>query len=203
MIFFMVTFWLLALAGLGGSALLLFVAAQRLLFTRYRELLKPAATSERRWAWAALVAAVLGCVGLFVLPVYVGSSCSTPLPVPDSGPSFSAPVDSLNIPVSPCPARYATFLQVNGPQVIPLFMVPVLFAMLPLALLRQRFRGLVFAVCAFLLAGHATIGMSGYGLAFAPSSVFLVVAGFFGIFGRSAQQGAPAGRSTAARFRVG
>lgn len=199
---FIVTLWLLALAGLIGSALLFLVTALRLSLPRYRMLLKPVAASERRWVLAALVAAMLGSLGLFVLPAYTVSSCSASLFVPASSPPSSVPVDSTNIPASSCPERRATFLQVNGMQVISLFMIPVLFALVPLAFLRRRFRALVFAVCAFLLAGQATVGMSGYGLAFAPSSIILVIAGFVGMFGHSAQLGAPAdGLAAASRHQ--
>lgn len=190
---FIATFWLLASAGLLGSALLLLVSAFWLSLPRYRALVKPAAASERHLLWAALVAAILGSLGLFVLPAYTGSSCSASLSVTVSPPSpSSAPVVSANIPASSCPEHRATFLQVNGPQVIPLFTIPVLFAVVPLVILRLRFRALVFALCAFLLAGQAAVGMSGYGLAFAPSSVLLVIAGLVGIFGRGAQPSAPA-----------
>ena len=107
------------------------------------------------------------------------------------------PVDSADTLTSTCQARHTTFLQVNGLLIIPLFTIPVLFALAPLALLQQRTRTLAFALCAFLLAGQAMVGMSGYGLAFAPSSVLLVIAGFVGIFGRGAQSGIPFDRSVA------
>lgn len=59
-----------------------------------------------------------------------------------------------------------------------LFTVPLLFALLPLLFLHMRYRALAYAVCAFLLAGQAGVGMSGYGLVFAPSGLLLVLAGF-------------------------
>lgn len=75
----------------------------------------------------------------------------------------------------------------KGPRVIPLFTVPVLLAVAPFAFLTLRYRSFLIAVFAFLLAGQAAIGMSGYGLAFAPSSVLLMLAGFIGLLGRGAQ----------------
>lgn len=175
--------WLLAVAGLLGSLLLFVTAAFCLAFYKRRPFPVPAQQSERRLVLAAFAAAILGSAGLFILPAYTSSSCSASLSVTVPAPSSAS--SSVSIPMSSCPEQTSTFIQVNGPQVIPLFTVPILFAVIPLLLFKLRFRGLVFAVCAFLLAGQAAVGMSGYGLAFAPSSIILVLAGFLGIFGRS------------------
>ena len=182
----MTILWLLALVGLLGSVLLFLAAAFRLTFYKRRPFPVPAESSERRWVYAAFVAALLGSAGLFLLPAYKGSSCSVSMSVTASQPASS---NVVSFPMSSCPESTSTFFQVNGPQVIPLFTVPIAFALIPFALFKLRLRGLAFALCAFLLAGQAAIGMSGYGLAFAPSSIFLVAAGFIGLSQRSAQQG--------------
>jgi hypothetical protein len=93
---------------------------------------------------------LLACIGsflLFVIPAYSGSSGSR------------------------------TFIEVNGPSVIPLFTIPVLFAFVPLVFWRVRVRAAIEGLCAFLLGGQAAIGMSGYGLFFGPSGAAMVVAG--------------------------
>lgn len=172
---FVTASWWLALSGLMGSLLLLLVALACLSMRRHRERISAAGPAERRLAWAVLLAAVLGSATLFVVPAYSGTECGQSV-----GPA-TASAGEMN-----CVERRSSFVAVNGPQVIPLFTIPLLFAVLPLLLLRWRFRGPVFAVCAFLLAGQAAVGMSGYGLVFAPASLLLVGAGFIGIVRRSA-----------------
>lgn len=184
----MTVLWVLAMSGLLGGTALLLVSSFVLAVRRYRSLLRPASGTERRLVWAAVVAAVLGSLALVFVPAYKSTSCSVSVSV--SAPS-SAGV-TPDTPDAACVEQTATFVQVNEPVVILLFTVPILFALVPLFLHRLRFRGVVLGICAFLLAGQAAIGMSGYGLAFAPSSVLLVLAGFVGVFRRGAQQGAPA-----------
>ena len=199
----MTTLYLLALAGLFGSVLLFIAVIIRLALFSRRPFQVSATTSERKLVFGALVAAILGSVGLFVVPAYQGSSCSVSVSatVSPASPSESSVV---SIPMSSgCTEHSPTFFQANGPQVIPLFTIPVLFAVIPLAFLKRRFRGLVFAICAFLLAGQAAVGMSGYGLAFSPSSAILVLAGFLGISGWRAQQGTPADPHAFASLRRG
>ncbi|EJZ9206265.1 hypothetical protein RZC90_006894 [Pseudomonas aeruginosa] len=184
----MTILWLIAITGLLGSVVLFFSVSIRLFFFSSRPFQASASNFERKLVLAALVAAVLGSIGLFVVPVYQGGSCSVSASVslPPGSASQSA---TVNIPSSGCTEHSSTFFQANSPQVIPLFAIPLLFAAIPFALLKSRFRGLVFAICAFLLAAQAAMGMSGYGLAFAPSGIILVAAGFIGISGRRAQQG--------------
>ncbi|WP_374090112.1 hypothetical protein [Methylomicrobium lacus] len=177
----MIVLWLLALLGIVSSVALLLAALIRLTRFERGPFAVPALHLERQLLWLALIAALLGSLGLFVLPAYTSISCSASISVSGNA-SGDTPL------LSPCTASEssATFVQVNGPQVIPLFTIPVVFALVPLGCMRLRVRAVVFAICAFVLAGQAAIGMSGYGLAFAPSSVFLVAAGFVGIFRRSA-----------------
>lgn len=185
---FMTVLWVLAMGGLLGGAALLLVSLFVLAVRRYRSLLKPAAGTERRLVWAAVVAAVLGSLTLAFAPAYESTNCSVSVSV--TAPSSTGV--TYDTQGTACAEQTATFVQVNGPVVILLFTVPILFALVPLFLRRPRYRGLVLGFCALLLAGQAAIGMSGYGLAFAPSSVLLVLAGFVGIFRRSAHQDASA-----------
>jgi hypothetical protein len=176
----MIALWLLALLGIVSSVALLLAELIRLTRFERKPFAVPALHLERQLLWLALIAALLGSLGLFVLPAYTSISCSASISVSGNA-SGDTPL------LSPCTAsESSTFVQVNGPQVIPLFTIPVVFALVPLGCMRLRVRAVVFAICAFVLAGQAAIGMSGYGLAFAPSSVFLVAAGFVGVFRRSA-----------------
>ena len=198
----MTALWLLALAGLLGSVLLLIAGFGLLAFYSRRPFSEVATSTERRFVFGAFAAAIIGSVGLFVLPAYQGRSCSASISatVSPASPSTSSVV---SIPMSACTNHSSTFFQVNGPKVIPLFTVPVLLSVIPFAFLRLRFRSVAFSVCAFLLAGQAAVGMSGYGLAFSPSSVLLVVAGFIGLFSQRAQQGAAPDPHASASLRRG
>lgn len=176
----MTALWLLALLGLVGSGLLLVAVLIRwALFSRHA--LPAVATAlERTLLWLALVAALAGSASLLAMPAYQGGSCSFAATV--VAPSGTASMASeVSIPTADCTANSATFLQMNGPQLLPLFTLPVLFALIPFAFRHWRFRSLVYAPCAFLLAAQAAMGMSGYGLVFAPSSVALLLAGLASI----------------------
>lgn len=182
----MIALWLGALAGLLGSVLLLIGGLVSLAFYSRRPFSTAATSAERKFVLAALATAILGSAGLFVFPAYQVSSCpdSVSTAVSSAPPASTS---SVSAPMSACTAHSSTLFRVNGPQVIPFFTVPVLLAVIPFAFLKRRSRCLVFSVCAFLLAGQAAVGMSGYGLAFSPSSVLLVLAGFIGLFNNRAQ----------------
>ena len=196
----MTALWLFALAGLLGSVLLLLAGLGLLAFYSRRPFPVIATSTERKFVFAAFAAAILGSVGLFVLPAYQGSSCSVSVSATVS-PASPSQSSTVSIPMSACTEHSPTFIQANCPQVIPLFTVPVLFAVIPFAFLRRRFRSVAFSVCAFLLAVQAAVGMSGYGLAFSPSSVLLVVAGFIGLCSQRAQQGVAPEKPTFASLR--
>jgi hypothetical protein len=166
----MIILWILAIIGILGSLLLVVVASVRIAFFRFRPSPLSTHLAEIRLLQAALLAAILGSVLLFVLPVY-------------SSVVYTGSASTSGVASSSLTSHSSTFLQVNGPQVIPLFTVPVLFAVVPFAFARLRVRPIVAGACAFLLAGQAAVGMSGYGLFFAPSSVLMVLAGFVSIFG--------------------
>lgn len=165
----MTILWILAIIGILGSLSLVVVASVRIAFFHFRPSPLSTRHAENRLLQAALLAAIMGSVLLFVLPVY-------------SGVVHTVSASSSGVASSAVTSQSSTFLQVNGPQVIPLFTVPVLFAVVPFAFARRRVRPIITGVCAFLLAGQAAVGMSGYGLFFAPSGVLMVLAGFVSIF---------------------
>ena len=74
-------------------------------------------------------------------------------------------------------AARRTFLEVNGLEVIPLFIAPVLLSLSPLLGGKSMLRSLLHAGSAFFLGTLAAISMSGFGLAFAPSGLAMLFAG--------------------------
>ena len=155
---------LLAAAAVFGGALLALFALIRAAFWRFR----PAPLLANRgelWAVnASLVAAVLGSCWLLFGPAYSGAIHSASL---SSSGAISESVTHTT----------ETFVEANGTGVIPLLTLPVLFTLLPFAFWRFRPRPIVEACCALLLGGQAAVGMSGYGLFFAPSGFIMLIAG--------------------------
>lgn len=113
---------------------------------------------------AAVLAAVLGCLWLFLGPAYAGSSGNGSI-----SPSGTVAHSTSEATLS--------FYAVNGPKVIPLFVLPVLVALAPFGARRWRTRPIIYGLCALLLGGQAAIGISGYGLLFAPSGALMLLAG--------------------------
>lgn len=167
----MVVLWPLVPVGVIGGTLLFLVATLRLIFFRRLPFLVSAETLERRLFSAAFVAAFLGSDSFFLLPAFPGVSCS-----------MSA--SSTGVSSSTCTSHSQTFFQSGGLSFAPLLVFPTLIAGVPLVFLRYKFRALIAAVCAFLLAA---IGVTGFGPSFALSSVILVIAGFIGVSGSGAQ----------------
>jgi glucan phosphoethanolaminetransferase (alkaline phosphatase superfamily) len=99
----------------------------------------------------SILLACIGCFLLFTLPVYSGTNESK------------------------------TFIEVNGPYLIPFFIAPLTFAVFPLLFFRVRFRPAIEGLCAFLLGVQTAVGMSGYGLFFGPSGIAMVLAGILSI----------------------
>lgn len=155
--------WFLALIGFLGGALLFLATSFRFGFPRYRSLVRPAGKIERYLVWAAFLAALIGSLSLFLIPLRTEIDCS-------ASPRITvSPEPNIIITVpSACSERGVSFVTINGLQVIPLLTIPIIFAVVPLALLGWFFRSFLFAVFASLLAGQAAVGMSGYGLVFAP-----------------------------------
>lgn len=162
--------WLFALAAVLGGLLLAIIAFCRIAIWRFR----PARLfANRAELWAlgtSLAAAIAGSVWLFVGPAYSVMSVSS------SGTVTQSVTESS-----------VSFYEINGPAVVPLFTVPVVFAVLPFGLFRCRVRPIVQGLCAFLLGGQAAIGMSGYGLLFSPSGVIMLLAGIFALRAHTAQ----------------
>jgi len=168
---FMIAFLVSGAAAVGGA--LLFLVG----------LVMPAAVQERRRAHpisppefkvmaAAVSLAVLGSILLFVLPVYSGSAATLAAEVlPDDT------VRHREIQIN----ETRTFLEVNGPGVIPLFTVPIAFTFLPFLAQRSSLRPALQGLCAFLLGAQAAMGMSGYGLFFGPSGLAVLTAGLIAI----------------------
>jgi hypothetical protein len=154
---------LLAAAAVLFGALLALVGAVRAALQ-----FRPAPFGSNRpeaWALAAAVlAAVLGCLWLFVGPAYVGFVGSGS--ISSSGATAISAVETTR-----------SFYSVNGPKVIPLFVLPVLIALAPFGSRSWRTRPIVYGLCALLLGGQAAVGISGYGLFFAPSGALMVLAG--------------------------
>lgn len=179
-------------AAIGGFIAAIGATVQVLVFRRF-----PARLScnliERRLLLASVVAAVLGSAWLFLAPAYGSSSCSSPVAVSSTTTiSRGSEVDpdgeriefidftsqSTTVPdeSSDCKWSTETFYEVNGPSVIPLFTIPIVFTLIPLAFHALRIRPIVEGGIGLLLGAQLLIGMSMYGAAFGPSGIFMVFA---------------------------
>lgn len=169
---------LFALIAVIGGLLLALIAFTRITFWRFRPGLLFANRSELWTLSASLAVAILGSVWLFVGPAYTGVTHTS------SGNVAQAVTESSR-----------SFYEVNGPIVIPLFTVPIAFALLPFGFFRSRARPIIQGLCAFLLGGLAAIGMSGYGLFFAPSGAIMLLSGVLSLRAHAAQPNDPADAS--------
>lgn len=169
--------WGLALIAILGGALLTLIALGRIAFWRFRPAPLFANRAELSALGTALTAAILGSVWLFVGPAY--SEATHTMSVSSSGAVAQSVTESSR-----------SFYEVNGPMVIPLLIVPVAFALLPFGFFRWRGRPIAQGFCALLLGAQAAIGMSGYGLFFAPSGAIMLLAGILALSAHAAQQGA-------------
>ena len=66
----------------------------------------------------------------------------------------------------------------ESPGALPLILVPALLPLIPLLFVRSGWRATVAALASAILAGFMFMGMTGYGLAFPPSSIALLIAAF-------------------------
>lgn len=180
--------WLLAQCAMLASLLLVIVAVARIFIWRVRPVPLSTNRAELAALSASLAAAVVGSVWLFSGPAYFGTTHTMSL-------------SSSGVIASSVAGHSRSFYAVNGPAVIPLFIVPVAFALLPFAFLRSRARPVVEGICAFLLSVQAGIGMSGYGLFFMPSGVIMVLAGVLALRGHIAPPGPPVDVAAAAPRR--
>lgn len=169
---------LFALVAVIGGLLLVLIAFSRIAFWHFRPAPLFANRAELWTLSASLAIAILGSVWLFVGPAYSGATHT--MSISSSGTVAQTVTESSR-----------SFYEVNGPKAIPLFTVPVAFALLPFSFFRSRIRPIIQGFCAFLLGGQAAIGMSGYGLFYAPSGAIMLLAGILALRAHAAQQNAP------------
>jgi hypothetical protein len=164
---------LLAVVAVVGGALLALVAMARSFIWRFRSAPLYASRIELSALAASVAAAVLAVLWLLVGPFYSGFSGSGSISLGGTA-SLSAV------------AGTRSFYAVNGTKVIPFLALPILIALVPFAAARRGARAAVQGLCALLLGGQAVIGMSGYGLLFAPSGVLMLAAGILALNNRAA-----------------
>lgn len=169
---------LFALIAVVGGLLLTLIAFSRIAFWRFRPTPLFANRVELWTVSASLAAAILGSVWLFVSPGY-------------SGVTYTMSISSSGAVANTVTESSRSFYEANGPKVIPLFTVPVAFALLPLGFFRSRIRPIIQGLCAVLLGGQGIIGMSGYGLFFAPSGAIMLLAGILALTAHADQLNAP------------
>lgn len=165
---------LLAVVAVVGGALLALIAVARSFMWRFRSAPLHASRIELAALTASVAAAVLAVLWLVVGPFYSGYSGSGSVSLEDAV-SLSAVADTRS------------FFAVNGANVIPFLTFPVLIALVPFAAARRGARAGVQGLCALLLGSQAFIGISGYGLFFAPSGVLMLAAGILALHNRAAQ----------------
>lgn len=190
-------------AMLGGFIVAVWAIVR--LFLRHKPLRLSANTMELRLLAASFIAACLGSSWLFLAPAYSGgNSCTTHQTIHpaesrrevSTGPNgetletvtHSSSAKTVVLEDGNCEKRTRTFLEVNGPGVIPFFTVPIAFTLIPFAFFALRVRPLIEAIVAFLLGGQMAIGMSLYGAAFGPAGVLMLVASISAARTNAAQQ---------------
>lgn len=178
-------------AAIGGFVAAIGATVQVVIFRRL-----PARLScnliERRLLLASVIAAVLGSAWLFLAPAYGDHPCSSAATVSSTtmttrrsevGPEgerievVEYAAQSRAIPDDlDCKRSTKTFYVVNGPSVIPLFTIPIVFTLIPFAFYALRIRPIIEGLIALLLGAQLFIGLSMYGTAFGPSGVLMVLA---------------------------
>lgn len=148
---------------------------------------------ERRLLLASVIAAVLGSAWLFLAPSYGSHSCSSTVAVSSTTTTtqrsevgadgerievveYAAQSTAIPDENSDCKRSTETFYEVNGPSVIPLFTIPIVFTLIPFAFYALRIRPIIEGLIALLLGAQLLIGLSMYGAAFGPSGVLMVLA---------------------------
>ena len=169
---------LIALIAIIGGLLLTLIAFSRITFWRFRPVPLFANRVELWTLTASLTLAILGSLWLFMGPAYSGVTLT--MSISSSGAVAQTVTDSSR-----------SFYEANDPRIIALFTLPVVFALLPFSFLRSRMRPIIQGFCAFLLGGQGIIGMSGYGLFYAPSGAIMLLAGILALRAHAAQQSAP------------
>lgn len=151
--------------------------------------------AEMRCLGASCLAAVLGSLWLFTFPAYTGTTCTVSASSEDApirisrhnevnvnGETIEVVRYSSNVSfvagegLGSCETRTSTMYETNGPRVIAPFTLPILVTLVPWVFYAVRLRPLVEAIAAVLLGCQMAIGMSMYGVAFAPSAFFMLLA---------------------------
>ena len=160
---------LLAPLGLAGSVLLLIAAVIHAACSASPPRAARASVLERWLVGGGLLASLCGGLMLLVGPVYSVTRCSITN-------------TAANTVRSSCVNQRESLLQTGGGGIWVLVALPVLLSVIPCALPGCRFRAMVYALCAFLLAAT---GFTGLGLIFIPSSLVLIVSGVLSMLPRS------------------
>ncbi|WP_036132112.1 hypothetical protein [Marinobacter nitratireducens] len=161
-----------AIAFIGG-ALLIFIGLGFFLFRRTQSTKLFANRPEFIALLTSIFLAVAGFTALLVAPVYQGTETRTQVSIePATGVTFGE---------STTEKTRKSFVEVNGIEVLPLFIAPVFIALLPMLFFKLGIRPVVEGICALLLGGQAAIGMTGYGTFFGPSGLVMVIAGILAL----------------------
>lgn len=153
----------LATVAAVGGVLLSVATVIRAAKSRFRSEPFRSGSAEGYALHAAVAAAVLAVLWLNVGPFYSGFAGSGTFSLAGTASLSAGP-------------RSSSFVSTNGAAVLPLVVLPVVVALLPFGFRSRGTRPVAEAVCAVVLAGQAVIGISGYGLLFAPSAVLMLVA---------------------------
>lgn len=164
--------------ALIGGALLTVIGFGLSLFRRSQLTKLFANRPESIALFTSIFLAVAGFTALLVVPVYQGTETQGQISIESA--------TGITISESTTKETSKSFVEVNGIEVLPLFIAPVFIALLPLLFFSLGIRPAVEGICALLLGGQAAIGMTGYGTFFGPSAVVMVIAGTLALRSRNA-----------------
>ncbi|WP_372987404.1 hypothetical protein [Marinobacter sp.] len=156
-----------------GGALLIVIGVGFSLFRRTQLTKLFANRPESIALFTSIFLAVAGFTALLVAPVYQGTETRSQISI--------EPATGITISESTTEETSKSFVEVNGIEVLPLFIAPVFIALLPMLFFNLGIRPAVEGICALLLGGQAAIGMSGYGTFFGPSGLVMVIAGILAL----------------------
>jgi hypothetical protein len=131
-----------------------------------RAALTPWRPMERATAWLALLFAVAAASWLLLVPTYAGVTT-----VSSSGGAAMTVQRSAQ-----------TLIGLNGVQVLPFLVGPIMLSALPLLRGTAHERRKRAAIAAVILVGFAVIGGFSIGLFYAPSALTLLAAATLGVF---------------------
>ena len=153
----------LAIVAAAGGVLVSVATVVRAAVWRFRSRPLRRRSAEGWVLQASVVAAALGALWLTFGPFYSGFAGSATVSLAGTASLSAGP-------------RSSSFLSTNGAAVLPLLVVPVMVALVPFGFRSRGTRPVAQALCAVVLAGQAVIGISGYGLFFAPSAALMLAA---------------------------